>query len=77
MNEYQVIAVRINNAERAFIDAVVEQFGKTEDEAAIILDVFKKQKAVKIDPVMGQFRLSNGAFWEAYVMDNALEMARS
>ncbi len=72
MDSFQTMAIRIVNAENSFINAVQEQFNKTEAEAKIILEVFKREKVVKIDPVLGQFRLISGLFWEADVMDNAL-----
>lgn len=72
MNSFQAMTIRAVNAENSFINAVQEQFGKTEEEAGIILTVFKREKVVKIDPVLGQFFLVSGLFWEANVMDNAL-----
>ena len=72
MNAYQAIATRMNRAEESFIKCVMEQFNKTQQEAEIILSVFKREKVVKIDARIGQFKLVHGAFWEAQVMDNAL-----
>lgn len=71
-NEFEVMAIRLTNAETSFINAVTEQFDKTEDEAKIILDVFKKEKIVKLDIGTGQFSLSHGIFWDITVMNNAL-----
>jgi hypothetical protein len=76
MNSYQAIATKITNAEDRFISAVMEQFSKTKIEAEIILAVFKQYKIVKIDPIGGQFTLSQGIFWDADVMDNALKQER-
>jgi len=73
MNGCKEMAVRIGNGEKRFIQAVVDQFGKTEAEAEIILTVFKEHKAVKIDPVSGQFTLTHGELWNMDVMNNALE----
>lgn len=72
MNSFQAMAIRTVSAENKFMEAVQEQFGKTEAEAKIILTIFKREKVVKIDPVIGQFSLVSGLFWEADVMDNAL-----
>lgn len=73
-SEVEPIAIRITNAENAFRKAVAEHFDKTPEEANRILRVFRQEKIVKIDPIMGAFTLAHGAFWEADVMDRALEM---
>lgn len=70
----KAIAQRIVNAEDRFMAAVREQFGKTQEEAEQILGVFQSEKIIKIDPVMGQYTLKHGRFWDAQVMDNALEL---
>lgn len=75
MNAYQSIATRMNNAEKRFTDAVQEQFEKSLEEAEIILSVFKREKIIKIDAIDGQFKLVSGLFWDAQVMNNALEQA--
>lgn len=51
----------------------MDQFGKTEEEAKKILEVFKKEKIFKHDKATVNFTLSHGAFWDKRVMDNALE----
>lgn len=72
MKGTEQIAQRIINAENAFIESVVEQFDITEEEGEKVLNAFIKVKAVKIDPVMGQFNLTNGAFWDKQVIENAI-----
>lgn len=71
-NAFQGIAQRTVNAENSFVQSVMEQFGKTENEAQQVLTVFKQCKAVKIDAVTGQFALTHGAFWDIEVINNAL-----
>lgn len=73
MDELRPIAQRIVNAENSFVLAVQEQFGKTEAEAEKILEVFKAEKIVILETT-GQFSLSDGIFWDAQVMDNALTL---
>lgn len=75
MNSYQATAIRMTNAENKFIEAVQEQFGKSKEEAEIILSVFKREKIIKIDAIIGQFKLISGIFWDAQVMNNAIEQA--
>lgn len=67
------MAQRIVNAENTFVESIVEQFGKTEAQARHILQVFVSAKAVKLDAVQGRYMLTSGAYWEAHVMDTALE----
>ena len=66
------IAQRIVNAEDSFVDSVMEQFGKTKEEAEKVLSVFKEVKAVKIDPILGAFKMTSGLYWDAEVIDNAV-----
>lgn len=73
MKEFQPIAQRIVNAENSFILEVQEQFGKSEAEAEKILEVFKSENIIILEPT-GQFSLSNDIFWDAQVMDNALTL---
>lgn len=63
---------RMENAQTAFITDVMEQFGKTEQEATKVLAVFRRVKAVKYDAAMGRYDLVHGAFWEADVIDRAI-----
>lgn len=68
------VAQRIVSAENRFITEVMEQFGKTKEDAEKVLAVFKRAKAVKIDPITGQFNLTSGVYWEADVIDNAVNL---
>ena len=70
---FRDIAQRIENAAAEFIESVREQFGTTTAEAEKVLRVFRKTKAVKLDPVGGRYRLTHGAFWESEVIRRAIE----
>ena len=72
---FRDIAQRIENAESSFIADAQEQFGFTSEEATKILRIYKKEKIVKVDPVMGVARVSHGIFWEKETMQNALKVA--
>ncbi|MBU1003035.1 MAG: PLxRFG domain-containing protein [Proteobacteria bacterium] len=65
------MAQRIVNAENSFITSVMEQFGKSREQAENVLGEFKKAKVVKIDPVGGQYQLKDGRLWEQEVIDRA------
>ena len=68
----KAIAQRLANGEAAFIEAIMEQFGKSREEAVKILNVFRANKVVKQAVGTGQIQLVHGAYWDAQVMDNAL-----
>lgn len=74
MNGISDMMIRQQNGINSFLTSVQEQFGKTEAEAIHIYNVFLGEKIVKIDPVMGQFEISHGAFWDRDVMDRALTL---
>jgi len=67
------MAQRIENAADGFIAAAIDQFGITQEEGEVLLRVFVKAKAVKLDPIGGVYRLTHGAFWEKAVVERALE----
>lgn len=69
------LLIRQQNAAARFVECVVEQFGFTQAEADHILTVYLSAKAVKLDPVMGQFEIAHGAYWERQPMVNALGIA--
>lgn len=75
MNGAADLYIRQQNAANSFVASVVEQFGFTEAQAEHILTVYRAAKAVKLDPVDGQFHLTHGAFWERQPMVNALAVA--
>lgn len=57
---------------QSFIDSVVEQFGKTPDEAAKVFEVFSEHKLVKIPFGSASFNITVGAAWEQCCIDGAL-----
>lgn len=67
----QVFAARINSAEERFIDYAMERGGLTREEALAALRKYHEVKAIKIDPVMGQFQFTHGAFAEPDVIRRA------
>lgn len=68
----QFIAQRIINAEEAFIEFASESAGLTRDEAIKALTAYRKVKAIKIDPIVGQFSFTHGGFAEADVLRRAV-----
>ena len=72
-SSFQLMAERSVAAEDKFVENVMEQFNFNKDEAEKILDVYMKNKLVKIDSVTGDFKIKHGAFWEKEPMERALE----
>jgi hypothetical protein len=70
----RAMAQRIVNAEERFIAWVQEQIDCTRSEAEKVLDVYRKEKLVKIGAVDGQFRLKHGAFADPEVLLNAVNV---
>ena len=71
----KAVAQRIVNAGNSFVAMVVEQFSTTPAQAEKVLRVFRKAKAVKLDAVNGRYILTHGAYWEAEVIDRAINTA--
>lgn len=62
------------NARAEFVSNLKEQFGYSDEQAAKILDVYRKAKAVKMDFAQGRYHLTHGAFWDKEVLDRALNL---
>lgn len=67
------IGKRQMNAVDSFVDSVMDQFGFSQDEARKIWEVYFKNRIVKTDATMGQYKLADGRFWDKEVMRRALE----
>lgn len=67
------VAQRIVNAENRFIEFAMEK-GFSRSQAEHILKVYRKEKAIRIDPIGGQFSFMHGGFAEKDVMERALTM---
>lgn len=61
-------ATRAINAHEGFIDDLRSQFGLSRADAETVLRVFRREKVVKLDPVMGRYMLKHGAFWSEDVI---------
>lgn len=69
------VAERIVTAEERFADWVVESIGCARRDAFKVLAVYRKARAVKVDPITGQFSLTHGGFADADVLRRALAQA--
>lgn len=71
-NEVAPIVQRMVNAERSFINTLIE-FGEiSREEAARVLSVYIRLKVVKRDLVNSTYIVKHGAFLEKDVIKNAL-----
>jgi hypothetical protein len=67
----KAVAQRIVNAENRFLEFAQDTAGLTQEQAEIALARYRKEKAIKIDPVTGQFTFTHGGFAEADVLRRA------
>lgn len=67
----KAVAQRIVNAEEAFLSFAMESAGLTREQALTALARYKKDKAIKIDPIGGQFSFTNGEFANPEVLQRA------
>jgi hypothetical protein len=65
------VADRIVNAENAFVEFAQETGGLTREQAETALASYKKNKAIKIDKIGGQFTFTHGGFAERDVLRRA------
>jgi hypothetical protein len=68
VSAYRDIAQRIVNAEESFLAFACETAHLTRPEALRALDAYRKAKVIKLDPIVGQFTFTHGAFAEADVL---------
>ena len=72
---FKTIAARIDNAERAFVEAVMRVSGCTKEEAERVTALYLKERIAKLDPVSGRISVKHGAFLEPGTIENAIAMA--
>ncbi len=65
------VAQRIVNAEESFLAFACETAQLTRPEALRALAAYRKAKVIKLDPIVGQFTFTHGAFAEADVLKRA------
>lgn len=73
INGTRDIAQRIVNAETSFIECLMVAGQITKDQAEKVLQVYRKAKVVKMDPVVGQMTVKHGAFLDRDVIIRAME----
>jgi hypothetical protein len=69
------VAQRQAAALENFVELCGER-GFTRDQALVILAVYRKNRAIKLDSVHGRYVVVHGAYWNEDVMERALEMGQ-
>lgn len=69
---FEAMAIRMWNAEVAFVETVCRITGITETQAKKVLAVYLKVKVIKLDAVNGVYKIKHGAFYEADVIMRAV-----
>lgn len=73
---YKDIAQRLVNAETSFIACMEDEYGLTQDEAVKVFHLYRKERILKIDPVMGSWTVKHGAFLDKETIQNAVKMTQ-
>jgi len=71
---YQDIAQRIVNAENSFVACMEDDYDLTEDQALAVFNLYRKEKILKVDAVMGSWSVKHGAFLDKTTIQNAVKM---
>jgi hypothetical protein len=50
-----------------------DQYALTEEEALRVFHLYKKERILKIDPVMGSWTVKHGAFLDKETIQNAVK----
>ena len=69
----RAMAQRSVNAENAFVRYAMSNAGLTSDKALQVLDYYLKHKLVKLDVVMGTFKVQHGTFLDADVLQRCAD----
>jgi hypothetical protein len=68
------IAIRIANAEKDFLESIMNISKCTHDESLKVLAVYRKLKIIKTDPVIGRISVKHGVFLGSDIIQNAIKM---
>ena len=71
---YKEIAQRLVNAENSFIACMDDDYDLTENQARAVFNLYKQEKILKIDAVMGSWSVKHGAFLDKQTIKNAVAM---
>ncbi len=75
MSPVQAAMQRLANAEDHFAEQVQARIQCTRADGLRVLEVYLKERVVKLDLVGGRFGVVHGAFWDAPVLRRALAKA--
>ena len=71
---YKEIAQRLVNAENSFIACMEDEYNLTEEQARSVFNLYKQEKILKVDAVMGSWSVKHGAFLDKSTIQNAVAM---
>ena len=71
---FKDMATRIVNAEENFISFVMDSIKCNYDTGEKVLNLYKKERLLKIDPVIGQWNIKHGAFLDKKVLYRAAKI---
>ena len=68
-------AIRINNAQAAFVEIIMRCGGCTETEAQRVSDFYMRERLAKLDAVVGTINVKHGAYLDHDVIQRAILLA--
>ena len=71
---YNEIAQRLVNAANSFIACMEDDYDLTEDQSRAVFNLYKQEKILKVDAVMGSWSVKHGAFLDKQTIKNAVAM---
>lgn len=71
---FEAMAKREINANNEFVSNLMEQFGLSKADANGVFLLYKKEKIIRLDRGIGRWNLQHGAFWDADVIERAVNM---
>ena len=74
---FKDMATRIVNAETAFVATLQKISGCTENQAHAVMTFYLKNKLAKLSVGIGAISVTHGAYLEAGVIRNAIEMTEA
>ena len=76
-NRFKDMATRIVNAETSFVSTLREISGCTENQGRAVMAFYLKNKLAKLSVGIGAISVTHGAYLEAGVIRNAIEMTKA
>lgn len=68
------VAQRMVNAENLFIENIMNIAEVNKNDAEKVFQVYRKERIIKLDAVMGVYKIIHGEFYEIQIIKNAINL---